>query len=84
MTIENFDNITTLINNFTDNQLAIFRGLIDEEQRSRDEKKIEQYYNKIADLFDEIKENGFEIYYGCSNDILEAGDLTIEIPKEEE
>lgn len=80
MTTENFDNITILINNFTDNQLVILRGLIDEEQRNRDEKKIEQYYNKIADLFDEIKKSGFEIYYGCSNNIniLEAGDLTIE------
>ena len=83
MTIEKFDNITTIINSFTDNQLAILRGLIDKEQHSRDEKKIEQYYNKIADLFDEIKEDGFEIYYG-SNNILEAGDLTIDIPEEEE
>lgn len=84
MTIENFDNLTNLLNDFTDNQLAILRNIIDEEQRSRDEKKIEQYYNKITDLFDEIKEDGFEIYYGCSNNILEAGDLTIEVPEEEE
>ena len=83
MTIENFDNITTLINNFTDNQLAIFRGIIDEEQRNRDEKKIEQYYNKIADLFDEIKESGFEIYYGSGDYPLFADDITIEASEEE-
>lgn len=83
MTAENFNKITILINNFTDNQLAILRGLIDEEQRNRDEKKIEQYYNKIADLFDEIKKSGFEIYYGCNN-IFKIGDLSIEIPEEEE
>lgn len=83
MTAENFNKITILINNFTDNQLAILRGLIDEEQRNRDEKKIEQYYNKIADLFNEIKKSGFEIYYGCNN-IFEIGDLSIEIPEEEE
>lgn len=82
MTIEKFDNITNLLNDFTDSQLAILRGIIDEEQRSRDEKKIEQYYNKITNLFDEIKEDGFEIYYGNSNDILEAGDLTIDTPEE--
>lgn len=82
MTIEKFDNITNLLNDFTDNQLAILRGIIDEEQRSRDEKKIEQYYNKITDLFDEIKEDGFEIYYGHKNDILEAGDLIIDTPEE--
>ena len=81
MTIENFDNITTLINNFTDNQLAIFRGLIDEEQRNRDEKKIQEYYNKIADLFDEIKESGFEIYYD-NQYRLEVSDLVIEVAEE--
>ena len=81
MTIENFDNITTLINNFTDNQLAIFRGLIDEEQRNRDEKKIQEYYNKIADLFDEIKESGFEIYYD-NQYRFEVSDLVIEVAEE--
>lgn len=81
MTIENFDNLTNLLNDFTDNQLAILRNIIDEEQRSRDEKKIEQYYNKIADLFDEIKESGFEIYYD-NQYRLEVSDLVIEVAEE--
>lgn len=83
MTIEKFDNITTLINNFTDNQLAILRGLIDEAQVNRNEKKIQEYYNRIADLFDEIRENGFEIYYGNSDCRLYDGDVTIDVSEEE-
>lgn len=82
MTIENFDNLTNFLNNFTDIQLTVLKGKIEEEQNSRNEKKIQEYYNRIADLFDEIRENGFEIYYCDSDNRLLNEDVTIDISEE--
>lgn len=78
MATKNFDNITNLLNDFTDIQLAVLKGKIEEEEKNRNEKKIEEYYNRLADLIDEIKANGFEIYYD-NQYRLEVSDLAIEV-----
>ena len=75
MTTEDLNNF---LNNLTDIQLAVLKGKIEEEEKNRNEKKIEEYYNRLADLIDEIKENGFEIYYD-NQYRLEVSDLAIEV-----
>lgn len=81
MTAENLNDLTNFLRNLTDIQLAVLRGKIDEEEKIRNEKKIEQYYNRLADLIDEIKENGFEIYYD-NQYRFEVSDLAIEVAEE--
>lgn len=66
MTNKDSTDLVNIFNNLTDTQLAVLKGKIEEEQKTRDQNKIEQYYNKLADLIDEIRDNGFEIYYDTS------------------
>lgn len=78
MTTENLNDLDNFLNNLTDIQLAVLKGKIEEEEKNRNETKIEQYYDRLADLIDEIKDNGFDIYDNDYN-IFEASNLTIEV-----
>lgn len=78
MTADYLNDLNAFLNNLTDIQLAVLRGKIDEEEKNRNNKKIEEYYNRLADLIDEIKDNGFDIYDSDYN-IFEASNLTIEV-----
>lgn len=78
MTADYLNDLTIFLNNLTDIQLAVLRGKIDEEQKNRDNKKIEEYYNRFTDLIDEINDSGFTIYDGNFN-IFEASNLTIRV-----
>lgn len=78
MTTENLNDLDNFLNNLTDIQLAVLKGKIEEEEKNRNETKIEEYYNKLADLIDEIKESGFEIYYD-NQYRFEVSDLAIEV-----
>lgn len=80
MTADYLNDLTNFLNNLTDIQLAVLRGKIDEEEKNRNDKKIEEYYNRLDDLIDEINDNGFNIYVGDYN-IFEASNLTIEVAK---
>lgn len=81
MTTENLNDLDNFLNNLTDIQLAVLKGKIEEEEKNRNETKIEQYYDRLADLIDEINENGFEIYYD-NQYRFEVSDLAIEVAEE--